>query len=121
MENRQKRLSELLKHEISDLILREIKDPRIGFVSITDVEVSSDLRHAKVFISVLGTESERKSTIAGLRSALGFMRREIGSRLRLKYVPELSVLYDNSIEHGSHILELIDSVVEKKTEPADEE
>lgn len=121
MENRQKRLGELLKHEISDMILREIKDPRIGFVSITDVEVSPDLRHAKVYISVLGTESERKSSLAGLRSAVGFMRREIGSRLRLKYTPDLSIVYDNSIEHGSHILELIDSVVEKKSEDSHEE
>jgi ribosome-binding factor A len=121
MENRQKRLGELLKHEISDMILRDIKDPRIGFVSITDVEVSPDLRHAKVFFSVLGNESDRKSSVAGLRSAVGFMRRELGSRLRLRYVPELNILYDNSIEHGSHILELIDSVVEKKPEDSHEE
>jgi ribosome-binding factor A len=121
MENRQKRLGELLKHEISDLILREIKDPRIGFVSITEVEVSADLKHAKVFVSVLGSESERKASIAGLKSATGFVRREIGERLRLKYVPELIFLYDNSIERGAHILELIDSLVEKKDDTPDEE
>jgi ribosome-binding factor A len=121
MENRQKRLGELLKKEISDLILRGIKDPRIGFVSITEVELSPDLRYAKVFISVLGSESERKATIAGFRSATGFIRREIGNRLRLKYVPELSIIYDNSIEHGSRILELIDSVTEKEHEAPDEE
>jgi ribosome-binding factor A len=121
MENRPKRLGELLKKEISDLILREIKDPRIGFVSITEVELTPDLRHAKVFISVLGSESERKATLAGLRSATGFIRREIGNRLRLKYIPELNIIYDNSIEHGSRILELIDSVVEKEREAPDEE
>jgi ribosome-binding factor A len=121
MENRQKRLGELLKQEISELILREIKDPRIGFVSITEAEVSADLRYAKIYVSVLGSESERKGTMAGLRSATGFIRREIGSRLRLKYVPELNILYDTSIEHGAHILELIDSVVEKKPETSDEE
>ncbi len=121
MDNRQKRLGELLKHEISDMILRSIKDPRIGFVSVTDVEVTSDLRHAKVFVSVLGDESERKASVAGLRSAAGFIKREIGNRLRLKYVPEISIEYDESIEHGARILDLIDSVVEKKQEDSDEE
>jgi ribosome-binding factor A len=121
MENRQRRLGELLKHEISDLILREIKDPRIGFVSITSVEVTADLRQAKVFVSVLGSEHERKSSLAGLRSAAGFIKRELGHRLRLKYMPEISIFYDNSIEHGSRIIELIDSVVQEKNSTSDDE
>jgi len=121
MENRQKRLGELLKKEISDLMLREIKDPRIGFVSITSVEPTADLRHAKVFISVLGDETEKKASLAGLRSATGFIRRELAHRLRLRYVPELTVVYDNSLERGAHIIALIDSVVEEKTDTADEE
>ena len=121
MENRQKRLGELLKHEISDMILRGIKDPRIGFVSVTSVELTADLRQAKVFVSVLGSESERKSSLAGLRSATGFIRRELGQRLRLKYLPEIIVEYDTSIEQGSRILALIDSVVQKKTNTPDDE
>ena len=121
MANRQKRLGELLKHEISDMILRGIKDPRIGFVSVTSVELTADLRQAKVFVSVLGSESERKSSLAGLRSATGFIRRELGQRLRLKYLPEIIVEYDTSIEQGSRILALIDSVVQKKTNTPDDE
>jgi len=121
MANRQKRLGELLKHEISDMILRGIKDPRIGFVSVTSVELTADLRQAKVFVSVLGSESERKSSLAGLRSATGFIRRELGQRLRLKYLPEIIVEYDTSIEQGSRILALIDSVVQKKTDTPDDE
>ena len=121
MENRQRRLGELLKHEISDMILRGIKDPRIGFVSVTSVELTADLRQAKVFVSVLGSESERKSSLAGLRSATGFIRRELGQRLRLKYLPEIIVEYDTSIEQGSRILALIDSVVKKKTDTPDDE
>ena len=121
MENRQRRLGELLKHEISELILREIKDPRIGFASITSVEVAADLRTAKIFVSVLGTESERKSSLAGLRSAAGFIRRELGNRLRLKYVPEITVIYDKSIEEGARISALIDSVVQEKNDASDEE
>lgn len=121
MGNRQKRLGELLKQEISDLILRGIKDPRIGFVSITSVELTMDLRHAKVFISVLGSEAERKASLAGLRSATGYIRRELAHRLRLKYVPELAIVYDSSIERGAHIIALIDSLTEENTDTSDEE
>jgi ribosome-binding factor A len=121
MENRQRRLGELLKHEISELMQREIKDPRIGFASITSVDISADLRHAKVFVSVLGSENERKSSLAGLRSAAGFIRRELGHRLRLKYMPEITIVYDNSIERGSRIIALIDSVVQNKNNTSDDE
>jgi ribosome-binding factor A len=121
MENRQRRLGELLKKEISDLVLREIKDPRIGFVSITSVALTADLRHAKVLVSVLGSEQERKASLAGLRSAAGFIRRELSQRLRLKFVPEIKIIYDDSIEHGARIISLIESVVEKDDNPSDEE
>jgi ribosome-binding factor A len=120
MVDRQKRLGQLLKQEISDMLLREIKDPRIAFASITSVDVAPDLRHAKVLVSVLGTESERKSTMAGLRSAAGFIRRELGQRLRLKYIPEIRIVYDDSIEEGSRILSLIDSVAAKEDHKPDE-
>ena len=121
MGNRQRRLGQLLKQEISELIAREIKDPRIAFVSITSVDVAPDLRHAKVFVSVLGSESERKSTIAGLRSAAGYIRRELGARLSLRYAPEIRIMYDDSIEEGSRILALIQSVAPEKDQAADDE
>jgi len=120
MVDRQKRLGQLLKQEISDMLLREIKDPRIAFASITSVDVAPDLRHAKVLVSVLGSERERKSTMAGLRSAAGYIRRELGQRLRLKYIPEIRIVYDDSIEEGSRILALIDSVVTKEDHHPDE-
>jgi len=121
METRQRRLGELLKKEISDLVLREIKDPRIGFVSITSVTLTADLRHAKVLVSVLGSEQERRASLAGLRSATGFIRRELSQRLRLKFVPEIRIVYDNSIEEGSRIISLIESVVEKDDNLSDEQ
>lgn len=121
MENRQQRLGELLKKEISDLVLREIKDPRIGFVSVTLVEVTADLRHASVYVSVLGSEKERQGTLAGLRSATGFIKRELGRRLRLKYIPDVTFKYDKSLEEGARILALIDQVVQEKSNGSDDE
>jgi ribosome-binding factor A len=120
MGNRPRRLGELLKKEISEIVMRGIKDPRIAFVSITSVTCTHDLRHARVFISVLGTEKERKSTIAGLRSATGYIRREIAHRLSLKYTPELKFEYDDSIEEGSRILALIDSVIKEDGRDSDD-
>ena len=110
----------MLKHEISELVLREIKDPRIGFVSITSVNLTADLRHAKVLVSVLGNDREKNSSLAGLRSASGFIRRELGHRLRLKYVPEITIIYDDSIERGTRIVSLIDSVVHKESHTEDD-
>jgi len=115
--NRSRRLAELLKEEISDIILREVKDPRIGFVSLTDVEVSGDLRHAKVFVSVIGSEQERKDTMDGLKQATGFIRKLVGERITVYHTPEILFRYDNSIEHGIHINELIKEVrAEEKSE-----
>lgn len=117
MNNRSRRLAELLKEEISDIILREVKDPRIGFVSLTDVEVSGDLRHAKVFVSVIGSEQERKDTMDGLKQATGFIRKLVGERITVYHTPEILFRYDNSIEHGIHINELIKEVrAEEKSE-----
>lgn len=101
------RLGEAIKEEISDIIQRGLKDPRIGFVTITGVEVSHDLRHATVFFSILGSESERKETLAGLDSARGYIRTELGKRIRLKFLPELSFKLDKTIEESQRITELI--------------
>lgn len=92
--------------EISD-ILRKMKDPRIGFVSVTEVEVSPDLRHLKVFVSILGSEEERQRTMEALEHARGYIRTELGGRIQLRYTPELIFKYDPSLARGSRIIELL--------------
>ncbi|RAK11131.1 ribosome-binding factor A [Halanaerobium saccharolyticum] len=106
------RVGELLKEEISQIVLREMKDPRIGFVSVTDVEVSGDLRHAKVFISVYGSDKEKEETLAGLQQAQGFVRKLVGERVKIHHTPEIIFRYDDSIENGVHISEIIKDLKE---------
>jgi len=105
--HRQEKLGELIAVEVSDLLRTRVKDPRVGFASITHVEVSGDLRHAKVFVSVMGDEAEKKSTIEALRHAAGFVRHELAGRLTLRFMPDIIFRLDSSIEHGTHILSLI--------------
>jgi len=100
---RQRRVGDQIQKEISNLLLREIKDPRIGFVTLTAVEVSGDLRIAKVFYTVLGDQSKRGETQRGLEKATPFMRRELGKRLRLRFAPELLFRFDTSLEYGNRI------------------
>ena len=104
---RQEKLGELFAAELSDLLRTRVKDPRVGFASITHVEVSGDYRHAKIYVSVLGSEEERASTIKALKHATGFLRHELASRVVLRYMPELVFKLDTSIEQGSRVLELI--------------
>jgi ribosome-binding factor A len=99
-------VAEALRDEISSL-LSELKDPRVGFASITRVEVSSDLRHARVYVSVLGDEAAKKATMEGLRSATGFIRSEVGRRVRLFRTPEIAFHLDESLEKGARVLKLI--------------
>jgi ribosome-binding factor A len=113
--HRQEKLGELIAVELSDLLRTRVKDPRVGFASITHVDVSGDLRHAKIHISVLGTEEEQAATIRALKHATGFLRHELASRLVLRYMPELVFKLDTSIEQGSRILELIRKVEDEKT------
>ena len=108
--HRASRLAETLKVEISQMIREELKDPRIGFVTVTTIDVAEDLGHAKVFVSVLGDEAQRKESIDALNRAAGFVRREIGQRVRLRYAPEIVFKYDPSIEHGAHIAKLLKGV-----------
>ena len=108
--HRASRLAETLKVEISQMIREELKDPRIGFVTVTNIDVAEDLGHAKVFVSVLGDETHRKESLDGLNRAAGFVRREIGQRVRLRYAPEIVFKYDPSIEHGAHIAKLLKGV-----------
>src|SRR5690625_5435553 len=100
---RANRVAEQIKIEISDIINNKIKDPRIGFLTITDVEVTGDLQQAKVFFSVLGDEEEREETLLGLSKANGFIRSEIGQRIRLRKVPEIIFEYDVAHEYGNNI------------------
>ncbi|GLV59399.1 ribosome-binding factor A [Dictyobacter sp. S3.2.2.5] len=119
--HRQEKLGELMTADLSELIRTRLKDPRVGFASITRVEVSGDLRHAKVFVSVMGTPEDQKATMQGLKNASGFLRHEMASRLTLRYMPELSFKLDTSIEEGARILSLINQVEQEDREKANTE
>ena len=111
---RRERVNDLIREEISELIRREVKDPRLNcFLSVTEAVVSPDLRHAKVFVSVMGTEEEKRQVEKGLAAASGFLRKVLGERLSLRYTPELSFQLDESIERGNHLLQLIKEVAPK--------
>jgi ribosome-binding factor A len=103
------RLDELLREEISSVIRREVDDPRIGFVTITDVEVSPDLRHADVWVSVIGSAEEKKQTLRALSRAMPFIRQRLGV-LRLKRIPELHVKDDTTAQRGTRVLQILDEL-----------
>src|SRR5262249_34256143 len=117
---RQDQLGEVITQELSDLIRTRMKDPRIGFASITDVELSADLRHAKVFVSVLGSPEEQRATLQGLEHAAGFLRHELAQRLNIRYTPEIVFKLDESIERGTRILQLIHEMEAKEQRPTGE-
>ena len=105
------RINDLMRAELSTIISRELRDPRVaGMVSITRVETTTDLKHAKVFISVYGSEDEQTSTLTALRSAMGFLRREVAHRIILRHTPMLEFVLDKSLEQGDRILRLIHQV-----------
>lgn len=108
--NRTGRVGEEIKKELSVLIQRELKDPRIGFVTVTGVEVTNDLSQAKVYLSVFGDEEKKRDTLKGLEKATGFLRTEIGKRIRLRHTPELIFKIDESIAYGSRIEKLLDEI-----------
>ena len=119
MNRRISRVNGVLRQEISRVLATELRDPRMPeIVSVTQVEVLRDLRHARVYVSVLGGEDEKKGTLRALRSASGFVHRELRHHLSLKSVPSLEFVLDESIEEGTRILELIDEVA-PETEPSD--
>ena len=107
---RQQRVREAYRQELSQLIQRELKDPRIGFLSITDVEVSGDLRQVKVYVSVMGDQQVKEGTMAALDRARSFLRSEMGKRVRLRYTPELFFYLDESIERGVRLKGLLDQL-----------
>ena len=102
-ELRANRVAEQMKKELGDILTRKIKDPRVGFVTVTDVEVSGDLQQAKVFVSVLGDEKKKQDSLMGLTKAKGFIRSEIGNRIRLRKTPELTFEFDEAFEYGNKI------------------
>jgi ribosome-binding factor A len=109
MSERTARLDELLREEISAVIRREVDDPRIGFVTITDVEVSPDLRHADVWVSVIGSADEKRLTMRALSRAMPFVRQRLGV-LRLKRIPELHVKDDTTSQRGTRVLQILDEL-----------
>ena len=107
MSQRTDRLDSQIRQELMDLLQREMKDPRLGFATITRVETARDLGHARVWVSVLGSEIERERTMSALRVATPWLRRKLGERLSLRHVPELTVREDDSIASGDRVLQII--------------
>ncbi|MCR5030049.1 MAG: 30S ribosome-binding factor RbfA [Selenomonadaceae bacterium] len=113
---RMERVQELMKQEISKIILEDVKDPRIGFVTVTRVHVTNDLRSARVFVSLLGSDEQMADCWRGLNRSLGFIRREVGRRVRLRYTPELSLEIDDSMAYSAHIQKLLLGIQREETE-----
>lgn len=105
---RMRRINEVIREVVGAAIVTSLKDPRIGFVTVTAVDTSPDLRSARVFVSVLGSEEEREASLAGLRSAHGVLQAQVAHELRIKRTPTLSFHYDDSIERGARISKLLD-------------
>lgn len=109
---RVERVSDQMKKEIADILMRKIKDPRIGFVTVTDVDVADDLRNATVFVSIYG--GDKAKTLKGLESAAAFIRSELGKRMRMKNIPELLFRFDATVEKSAHIMELLRTIEEER-------
>ncbi len=107
MKERPQRVGEAIKADLMDLLKNEVKDPRVGFVSVVRVEVSGDLRHARVYYSVLGDETGKRETAAGLARATGYLRSQLAGRLQLRHAPELDFRLDDSIERGVKIAQIL--------------
>ena len=105
---RMRRVDEAMREVLSGAITSELKDPRVGFVTVTAVETSPDLRHARVFVSVLGADAVRRRSLDGLRSAHGYLQRRVADELHLKHTPTLQFLYDDSADRGMRIAELLE-------------
>lgn len=111
---RPQRLGEQLREEISNLLVSELKDPRIGFATVTAVRVSPDLRQALIYVSILGSVEQREESLRGLAAASSFLRRELGRRLRIRRVPTLQFELDSSAEYGARIEELLQETKRQK-------
>lgn len=116
---RSDRVAAAIKRDISDLLFREVKDPRVHFATVTDVEVAKDLRFAKIFVSVMGGEDEKAETMAGLTAATGFLRAQVAQRLGLRFAPEIRFYLDKSLDRAMRINELLESIKQPPQPPAD--
>ncbi len=115
--SRSERVVEQIRRELSELIQLELKDPRVRLVTLTDVEITPDYAHAKVFYTSLATPDQQTEIAAGLRRASSFLRRELGKRIKIHHLPELHFFYDKSVEHGTRLSQLIDQAVQSTSEP----
>ena len=113
---RQRQVAELLHKELSLLLQHETKDPRVGFITVTGVDISPDLKLARVYVSVLGDKADAKETIAGLTNATGYFRYKLGQSISLRHIPELAFKLDTSLEHGLRIESLLDKIREEATD-----
>ena len=121
MFKRSAKVSEAIHEEVSKLLIKGVKDTRVGFVTITGVKVTDDLHLATIYFSSIGTEEERKGTEAGLNSAKGFLRREIGKVLKMRHVPDITFRYDLSVEYGSRIENILKQIHETDEENAEKD
>ena len=115
-ESRAQRVAQAVRAEIADLLTRGVKDPRVGFVSIMDVRMSPDLRYANVYVSLLGTDKEKKSSLIGLRQAAGWIRRELGKKLELRLTPEVRFFEDTTLDRVYHLEEVFKQIHEESGE-----
>lgn len=106
-QQRIEKIQEFIQQELSKLIINGLKDPRVGFVTVTAVELTRDLSSAKVYVSLMGSEEQKKASMEGLQHSLGFLRTEIGRRLKIRHTPELSLHQDNSLDNADHIQKLL--------------
>lgn len=111
---RVQRIKQQIKKETTLILQEDLKDPRIGFVTITDVQLSSDLKYAKIYVSIFGDEEDKNQTMQGLKSATGFIRSMIGKRIRLRYTPEIIFEQDNSLDNIEYINKLLEEVKSKE-------
>lgn len=122
-DRRVSRVAAQIKREVSQILMQEVKDDRVGsgMVSITDVEVAGDLQHVKIFVSIYGTEEARKETMEGLRAATGYIRSSLGQRVRLRRTPEVVFLEDRSLERGDKMLSLLDQISQNRKPDEDQQ
>ena len=120
-DRRAARVAEEIREQVAELIASKLKDPRIGFVTVTRVELTSDQRLARILVGVLGEEADRRKTLEGLRKATGFVRRELAQRLRLRFMPEVVFEYDKGIEATDRVSRLLDEIDAHRAGTKDDE
>ena len=111
---RVERVARQLHREITTILKEDLKDPRVGFVTVTDVELSGDLRHAKILLSIMGTPEEQEKTFEVLSKAVGFLRTQVGQRMRFRYTPELFFVNDKSMDYADRIFKILDEIKAKE-------